>query len=72
MKVKIEIEHSGGKAVRKAMRIFNAAKRNIGRGGDRALLYAGRCEGIAVTLEKFGYSIEKYDGAFVAKRKSAT
>lgn len=59
--------------IKQIMRLYNAAWKNKRCGDSKhAAIYAGRCEGIAVTLEKFGYSIEKHDGAFVAKRKSTT
>lgn len=44
------------------MRLYNAARRNRDKGGKRKELFAGRCEGIAMTLAKLGYSIGQEKG----------
>ena len=52
------------------MRLYNAARRNRDNGGERKELFAGRCEGIAMTLAKFGYRIMKQGGTYVALPKA--
>ena len=52
------------------MRLYNAARRNRDKGGKRKELFAGRCEGIAMTLAKFGYRIVKQGDTCVALPKA--
>ena len=58
--------------IKQIMRLYNAAWKNKRCGDSKhAAIYAGRCEGIAVTLEKFGYRIVKSNGRFIAERRDA-
>ena len=52
------------------MRLYNAARRNRDKGGRLKELFAGRCEGIAMTLSKLGYRIVKDESSkYVAVQK---
>lgn len=53
---------SGKCEIGKIVRLYNAARRNRDKGGKRKELFAGRCEGIAMTLAKLGYCIEQEKG----------
>ena len=50
----------------KVMRLYNAARRNRDKGGRLKEPFAGRCEGIAMTLSKLGYRIVKQGDTCVA------
>lgn len=57
----------------KIMRLYNAARRNRDKGGRLKELFAGRCEGIAMTLSILGYRIVKDErGEYFAVQKGGT
>lgn len=52
------------------MRLYNAARCNRDKGGRLKELFAGRCEGIAMTLSILGYRIVKDErGKYVTVQK---
>ena len=63
-------ENTVANKLNEVMRLYNAARRNRDKGGRLKELFAGRCEGIAMTLSKLGYRIVKQGDTFVALPKA--
>ena len=59
-------KHRRKRRLDEIMQLYDAARRNRDKGNKRKELFAGRCEGIAMTLSKLGYRIVKQGDTCVA------